>query len=302
MTLDPSTLVSLAQSAQSTPAELREQKPELFAALTAELDAQRASAVEREFESAAPDARAAVEDVDLHVADGADLSAALRTSLASRGLPDDARSERPARVRALEDAAALADPLVLERPLAEQPQLRAAIAAGEVHQIGTLAGLPENRIARVVRAASAPAQLTDATLTQLVDSGELTDDQATGIGLAAALYQLAGADDALARGLMGRVTVLRDLSALGPADLAGIVRAAGAVVPAGLGADAYGQVLAGRIARLYPTDVLLARLPRPSAERLLEIVRGSNGELEGLAKRVPGVGARICRRRTRAER
>ena len=143
---------------------------------------------------------------------------------------------------------------MLERPLAEQPQLRAAIAAGEVHQIGTLAGLPENRIARVVGAASAPAQLTDATLTQLVDSGELTDDQATGIGLAAALYQLAGADDALARGLMGRVTVLRDLSALGPADLAGIVRAAGAVVPAGLGADAYGQVLAGRIARLYPTE------------------------------------------------
>ena len=153
-------------------------------------------------------------------------------------------------------------------------------------RLGAIAGLSAGKQALLRDKVRSPARLDDKALKALVKAQELTDVEARRLGLTASLYQLCDEQADLAEKLKGhrfphlngrRLKHLTDLIPLEEQDWVEVVKGANPPFPDDTTPEAYAATLSKRIARLYPSDTLLARVtPRK------EVVAGLNKDLEEL--------------------
>jgi hypothetical protein len=156
----------------------------------------------------------------------------------------------------------LADPTAEVLPLPE-------IARAQVVALSRAAGLDDGTIERVVARTPRPEAITNDTMAAMVADGDLDENAALDLGLAASLHHLADGDESLIRAVRevelpelpgGRVRSPRDLVALDTSSWLSVLEEADADPPDGVSRARYAATLADRVARLFPTDSLLTRL------------------------------------------
>ena len=237
---------------------------------------------------------------------------------------------------AIEAARLPRTPLDLFADPSEDVLLRAEIDRAEVAAVSRAAGLADGTVERLLARAPAVAAISDDSVGELVGEGVLDEEAARDLGIATTVYQLGDGDEALVKAVRTaefielpgrRLRLARDLAALDAAAWRRALDGAGVEPPEGVTPTGYAAVLAGRVARLFPTDALRSRLPRPGEglaaglERLAPLLerndtvvardfddldlaglepgdvqelRGEHVAVAALAHSYPGLGLRRC--------
>jgi hypothetical protein len=150
----------------------------------------------------------------------------------------------------------------------------------------TAAGLGGDAAGVVLRRAGSVTEMTNGLLAKLVSDGQLTvaDAHLAGLGLAA--HAIVDGDEAAVAALVGTAPArlgdraprrARDLAALDAPDIEQAFGDAGVVPPAGQTAAEYTADVAGRIAAMFPADVLLHRAVTVTDD-VVSAVRDAVGE------------------------
>jgi hypothetical protein len=161
----------------------------------------------------------------------------------------------------------------LQQLAATDMGIRAKRQKAVLDRLGTIAGLVPDKQAIVREKIYHPARLTDKNLRELVEAGELEDAEARELGLAISLYRLCDDQADLAGALKNHqfahldgkpIKHFTDLIPLEEHEWADVLKAANVTLPNNATTDEYAHGLSKRIARLFPSATLLARvIPRP---------------------------------------
>ncbi|MFL6139751.1 MAG: neuraminidase-like domain-containing protein [Frankiaceae bacterium] len=269
-------LLALARARGVAPQRLADEHPEAFSAAGDRAVAQAKQQLELSLAEAAPEVRDAIDRLNVPIQPDTDVKAALRDAIAAAGLPADVRTQA---LITVDNAALPGKPIDAMAGLAGQPLVQPELDRAVVTSVVTAAGLSDAVLTKVLTRAPALDGLTDAALDQLVQAGEIEPGQAEGLGLTATLYQLTDGDATLAKALRDvqvpgdkgdkggkgdKVAAVRDLAGLDASGWRDVLVRTGAQPADGLTVEGYAATLADRVARLFPTDAFLGRLPRPT--------------------------------------
>jgi hypothetical protein len=282
-----------------TPEELRDTEPILFLTLRTRADEQLRAAMLRHFEGASAAVREVVSCIVLSSGgDGSrDTRRALLEAFEAKDVPAEVAQEGLARLRESDGVGRVEDPLRPDVPLGANPLVAAELARARTIVLGESARVGTARVEAIVEQGLTVETLHDAALDGLVVDGALSTDEATRLGLATTVWRLAG-DLNVTRTMVRRrfarlgdrpARNLRDLARLDRSEVRAAVRAAKPDLAAGSSIDDYADQLRRQLARLYPTEALLAALPRPERDGLasdlkaLAVLRRRNPRVLGAA-------------------
>jgi hypothetical protein len=237
---------------------------ELLAFIKAE-DAAQIPAVSRHLPS---ELRPKIEEIDFTVATD-DLVEHLRVKLIELGGPAREIDQAVAHAQALLPVLSPEDPIVSHPAVAEQ------LGIAHVREVAAIAGLSDASARALAQVAPALSAIDDAKLATLVAEHKLNDAQARTVGFAAALYQLAGENAALAAAALSSSfatlgnkppSSLTDLAKLTATDWSTFLGERSVPLPDGANPEAAGLDLAARFATIEPAAALAARLPHADAQ------------------------------------
>lgn len=186
------------------------------------------------------------------------------------------------------------NPLETDSPLHAQAFLQPELQRLKMYHIGDLAKFSDAKVNALLSKIPSPLSVTDERLNILVSDNTLSDTEAQEIGLTANLFQLVDENISLTGALKKErfrklnprpIATLQDLAALDADDWVGVVRKVASSLPEGMTSEAYAEILAKRVAALYPTDAFLGRLkilPRPVLISHLETLRPLFGRNESI--------------------
>lgn len=290
-------LLELGRRARLTPAELEAQAPEVFAVVAERAAAEVRDRLATGLAGVPPELTERIRTLPVEVHAGTDI----RSSLLSRLLEESQDGVRTA-VRGLLEGQTdpLAEnPLRADLPLDEQPLLQPELASARILVLAEKAGIAAEVADRVLATPGSAGGLTDDILHPLVEAGTVPEADARALGLTSSLSSLLGQDALVSavggfesprlRG--GRITTLSDLVQLRSEDWDALVRRPEVAVPEGRTAEEYAGELRERVARLFPTDALLARMLPADPAEIREVLSEEEGRhVESLASRFPGLG------------
>jgi hypothetical protein len=214
------------------------------------------------------DVRAKVASVDLTRTTG-DVVAHLRVKLVELGVDP----EYVERVVQKAHSAKLGKSLPPGQPVGSAVAVAQQLAASNLQEVTTLAGLPGPAASAVAKAASTTSALDDTTITTLVTSKALTEAQGQALGFSVALYELTDQSSALAKAIQSAslpqlggkpAASTADLAKVDPAGWTTFLASASAALPAGVTPQIAGVALARRFATVEPNAAVFGRLPAAS--------------------------------------
>jgi hypothetical protein len=267
---------------------LERDAPELFA----DLQERRAEVLKSRLKSGLareiPELEARVEQLDVGtlLETGAEVQPAVLEALDAPGLSPEAATA----LAAMRDDGGdlIADPVLADRPLREQPVLAEELLRAELAAVGSVAGLDDRATTAVLERAGSVEALGGSVLPELVEAGALEPEDAERLALTAELYTLLDRDVALVEGVAPRVSRPGELAALRPAEWEEILATAGV---AAADVPAYAVDLADRAAARFPSDALIERLaPRDVDTLVAQLEAMTPQQLEAVAVRYPGLG------------
>jgi hypothetical protein len=271
----------LLESAQLSPAELSTRAPPVVEylrqqalAIAAESLMARLGARSAEIERLIP--LEACRDV-LSRPDAA--SPAIVRRLEQAGASKDALAEAARQLKDFDAAKSLEALIQPNIPIEQNPLLRTDVLAARLHNLGRIAGIEAPVMDQLLDKGWTIPGLSQSKLLEAVGAGTLTERHAERLASAVALYRLADEDANLAGALLGEPISsntsageagVRVLAAWKSTDWAAFLAHQGKVSPAGLSTEDYSKFLANRIAALFPTDALIARLVSPTVDSLVD--------------------------------
>lgn len=259
-------LLALLAAENQSVVQVKEHAPQLFAQLRALACNEARSRLAAAFTDAKEKLAHDVDALKLDDVPVTEIPRVVRTKLGSE-LGDDGE----ARLKKLETGGAFADPLAEGDTLVRDlPLVQDELDLAKVYFAGDLAQVAPSHIEKVVAQAPSLLSLDDDLLGSLVGSGDLSENEAAELGLAAALFMLCDEDPAVAKAVQSANAgagagsppeTLRALAALTPAGWGTLLTRAKAEIPAGTKAADYARAMSQRFAALYPTVAFLGRLP-----------------------------------------
>jgi hypothetical protein len=288
-----SDLAELARLSQLTPQQLKSDHPAVFTNIARAAGQHAANALAAQLPDASEEAQDAIRSAPVDVSAHADVKTAVQAALSASDAPAAANEEAASRIASLPESSVPPNPLAMDVPVHDQPLLAPQLEAAKLRVLAQSAGLGGGKAEKLGAVATGPAALSDDVLDGLVSSGDLTQAEATSLGVAASALQLADDEPTLGETIRKRADEggLRGLAGLDGARWTELVRSSGSTPPDGLSVDEYARVLATRVAQLAPTSALFARLaqaprngssasaPSPAVKRLQE----QNPDVELLA-------------------
>jgi hypothetical protein len=147
----------------------------------------------------------------------------------------------------------------------------AEIDRAEMRQVARAAGLGDRAVERLLAQVPGLASLDDTVIEGLVRQGILDKSAARALGVGATVHEVGDGSDELVAAVLaaelpedrgGRAASPRDLAALDATAWRRVLDQGEVTPPDGLSRAGYAASLADRVARLFPTDAVRARLPR----------------------------------------
>lgn len=176
-----------------------------------------------------------------------------------------------------------------EVPIERNPLIRTEILAARLHGLGRSAGIAAVAMDALYARGLNALDLTPSALIAAREAGALTPSAAQRVASIVSLYRLMDHNPGLAAALQAEPAAQHaDPAAAGLAALAGwqvadweaFLARQGAAGPDGLSASAYAAQIAGRVATLFPSAALLARLDTPAVDHLAEDLAAAQPRLD----------------------
>ncbi|MFE4824125.1 neuraminidase-like domain-containing protein [Streptomyces sp. NPDC056704] len=271
--MDKADLLLLAANEDQTVAELTAAHPQLRDPLAGLLGEQLTAAAAAPFGGATDRVRAIVDRIRLDPSRGLDRPLGrlaveeLRAVVAADPILA-ADAELTAEIDAVAVAIAGTGPTVreaagLDLPVRANRALAAAVAAGHTFELADAVRLPDG-VGRVLAdlgaARGGVAGIDESALSEAVDRGDLTPEEARGAGDAVGVYRLLDGRTDLVAAVAERLDDVRSLPALDAVGWRGVVEAAAVPPPAGLTPEAYADALTARVDAAFPTAAVVRRL------------------------------------------
>jgi hypothetical protein len=286
-------LRQLAELAREPLTVLEVTEPAVFAQIVALLDEVFRPPLKSRIGPDHPHLHRLLDQLDLAAAlrEQRDLKALIREKLDEGGGPARSRARAARRLDEMEKAGALITPWDPALPLDRQPFFAAALAQAQASAIAQVAGLAPERAAAVLDEAPPGTHINAGALRKLETAGAFTPAEARALGLAVSLYSLFDENEELAATVKPTVGSVRDLAARQADDWESVLRRAAARPPRGTSIPDYATQLERRVAALFPTDALLARLAPADVDAVATELAGMDREqLSRVANSHPGLG------------
>ncbi len=268
---DPTKLRFLARNSKRTLREVEAEDKPLVDSIRNQIRVRLRERVSNQFKSTTPELQALV-NVDELIPENRDelkVSEDLLAKLKAANASDEIVKEAKKQLRKLRMPKSVDSTLMLDTPLKQNLSFTKELRQGSVYLVTEMAGLPEASATALVNANLSLADLRETKLKELVESNELTKDQATALGLTNSLYSLFEADASLTEALKStslqalggnKISNLKDLVQLDSKDWAEFLSGSNLILPKSETAESYGFKLARTVETVFPTNSFFARI------------------------------------------
>ncbi len=261
-------LLALDLLSTKSPEELRETRPDLFAALEPKLVMARKETLTASFADATKDLRLHVDNVEPSVPKGVLLREVLLDSLQEQEIEGEVAAEAVEHLLDLELSGRFTDPAQLDVPIKDHPLFAAELQRAGVYKLAGAVRLPDERSNLLVEVVPSVQQINDTTLGELIEKAILSTSEAKRMGLGATVSVVADQKLEVVDVLqtmkfprLGERTLenLRDVVQLEVDDWLRVLEEAKPSLPEGVELADYAELLHRRSIALLPTDALLLR-------------------------------------------
>lgn len=160
----------------------------------------------------------------------------------------------------------IADALSLDLPIFAHPAFRPELNAARLYRIGDAARLDDKVTKTLIAKVGDVAAVSDQRLATLVKDGTLDQQQAQSVASAVSIYRVLDERPELMEHVAAGVGDVRALVKLDAAAWRKAVTESGALPP-GIAPNAYAELLERKVARLFPSEAIAARLATTDVPR-----------------------------------
>ena len=165
----------------------------------------------------------------------------------------------------------LADSLRLDEPIATHPEFRKDLQAARLYRLGDAAGIKYSVSRKLINRVGAGENLTHAKLTELVETSQLSQDEAAAAGLASSLYHILDErPELVAAAKTGELTRAKDLVKNDRAAWQAIINRSETQTPGNIPVEDYADLLTKKVAKLFPVDALVHHLGQENLDVVLQ--------------------------------
>jgi hypothetical protein len=179
----------------------------------------------------------------------------------------------------------LAEYLRLNDPIAFHPEFKNELDAAKLYKLSDATGLGDKTADLLIKEVGRPGDISEARLQALVKDKKLKAEEAEAVGFAASLYNILDERTELVGAVKAGVGNVRELVKLDKQAWTKLIQDSKVKTPGRIAADAYAELLEGKVKRLFPTDALSERLSKVSPKDAVK----RNSELDALRKLNPNV-------------